>query len=192
MFDRPWNLAFALGFGTRHVYSAKTEGATKKASEIDGAEKFLLPLVMIGSLLLPLLYLATPWLGFADYILPTWVHALGAATLALALWLFRRSHADLGLNWSISLELREGHQLIQDGVYRRIRHPMYTAIFLFSIAQGLLLANWLAGWVAFASFFPLYLVRVPKEEQLMLREFGEDYKQYMKRSGRLLPGLGGP
>ena len=46
------------------------------------------------------------------------------------------AHADLGLNWSITLEMRKGHELIVHGVYRRIRHPMYAAIFLFAVAQA--------------------------------------------------------
>jgi protein-S-isoprenylcysteine O-methyltransferase Ste14 len=38
------------------------------------------------------------------------------------------------------------------GVYRLIRHPMYAAIWLLSLAQGLLLHNWLAGWAGIALF----------------------------------------
>jgi len=60
-----------------------------------------------------------------------------------ALWLFCRSHLDLGQNWSQSLEIRKGHQLVTDGVYRFIRHPMYASIWIWCLAQGLLLEN---GW----------------------------------------------
>ena len=69
-----------------------------------------------------------------------------------ALWLFWRSHADLGQNWSVSLEIRKDHRIVQHGVYRLIRHPMYASIWLWSIAQALLLANWLAGWSAVVPF----------------------------------------
>ena len=65
------------------------------------------------------------------------------------------------------------------------------AIFLFSIGQGLLLANWLAGWSAFVAFGVLYLLRVRREEQLMLATFGDDYAAYMQRTGRLWPRWGG-
>ena len=72
--------------------------------------------------------------------------------MLLSLWLFWRSHADLGKNWSVSLEVRQGHQLIKHGVYRSIRHPMYASIWLWCLAQGLLLENWLAGWYALVAF----------------------------------------
>jgi protein-S-isoprenylcysteine O-methyltransferase Ste14 len=112
--------------------------------------------------------------------------------MLLALWIFWRSHHDLGLNWSISLEMREGHSLITQGVYRRIRHPMYTAIWLWSIAQGLMLENWLAGWGAPATFLPLYLLRTPREEQMMAEAFGDEYREYTARTGRLLPRPSSP
>jgi protein-S-isoprenylcysteine O-methyltransferase Ste14 len=109
--------------------------------------------------------------------------------MLFALWLFWRSHADLGDNWSVSLEVRKEHRLITDGVYRFIRHPMYAAIFLFSLAQALLLPNWLAGWSALATFTVMYLVRTPREERMMCKVFPEEYREYMERTGRLFPRL---
>ncbi len=109
--------------------------------------------------------------------------------MVIALWLFWRAHVDLGLNWSITLEMRKGHELIVHGVYRRIRHPMYAAIFLFALAQGFLLQNWLAGWAGFVTVALLYLVRTPREEKMMCEFFGESYRDYMQRTGRLFPQL---
>lgn len=96
---------------------------------------------------------------------------------------------DLGHNWSATLRIRPEHSLITHGVYRRIRHPMYTAHLLWAIAQGLLLANWLAGWIFLVAFVPLYLLRVPHEEQMMLEQFGQEYRTYMARTGRIIPRL---
>jgi protein-S-isoprenylcysteine O-methyltransferase Ste14 len=109
--------------------------------------------------------------------------------MAASLALFYRSHADLGLNWSATLELRKGHELVQHGVYRSMRHPMYASILLWDVAQGLLLRNWLAGWCAFVTFALLYVVRAPREERMMCDAFGEDYRNYMRRSGRLFPRI---
>src|SRR4029079_16000844 len=64
---------------------------------------------------------------------------LGPVTQCAALWLFRRSHVDLGRNWSISLEVRDHHALVKDGVYQFVRHPMYSSFFLLGVAQILLL-----------------------------------------------------
>jgi protein-S-isoprenylcysteine O-methyltransferase Ste14 len=107
--------------------------------------------------------------------------------MIVALWLFWRAHVDLGLNWSITLEIRKKHELITNGVYRRIRHPMYSAIFLFAVAQGLLLQNWLAGWGGFVTFGLLYLIRAPREEMMMEEVFGKSYRDYAGRTGRLWP-----
>jgi protein-S-isoprenylcysteine O-methyltransferase Ste14 len=116
---------------------------------------------------------------------------VGIIILAMAVWLFWRSHADLGRNWSPSLELREGHELVTEGVYRLVRHPMYASMWLWGVAQALLLQNWIAGWVSLVMFMPLYLLRVPREERMMLDEFGEEYRAYMNHTGRVIPRLGG-
>jgi protein-S-isoprenylcysteine O-methyltransferase Ste14 len=126
-------------------------------------------------------------LAFADYRPPALVPSLGLAVMLLALWLFWRSHADLGQNWSVTLEVRKQHQLVTSGVYRRIRHPMYAAIFLWCLAQALLLPNWLAGWSALATFSLMYFLRTSREEQMMCEFFGDEYRAYMSQTGRLIP-----
>ena len=64
---------------------------------------------------------------------------------------------------------------------------MYAAILLFDVAQGLMLANWLAGWSALAAFLLLYVIRAPREERMMVDGFGDAYRDYMRRTGRLFP-----
>jgi protein-S-isoprenylcysteine O-methyltransferase Ste14 len=109
--------------------------------------------------------------------------------MVAALWLFWRSHLDLGQNWSQTLELRKGHELVKHGVYRSIRHPMYASIWLWCLAQGLLLPNWLAGWYAFVAFALMYFVRTPREERMMCESFGQEYRDYMRQTGRVLPRI---
>ena len=192
--QHPWNIVFLAGFvlyiGIRHVFANRVKAEKSVIRRIDGLEKGLLGIVMLGGLLVPVLYLFTPLLRFADYRLPEFVPWIGTATMLFALWLFWRSHADLGRQWSISLEVREDHQLITHGVYRSIRHPMYLAIWSWSLAQGLMLENWLAGWSAFVTLAPMYIIRTPREEALMLETFGDEYREYMGGTGRILPGLG--
>jgi protein-S-isoprenylcysteine O-methyltransferase Ste14 len=193
---KPWNLVFLVCFITyfaiRAVFAHRTKANVKALSHVDSLDRVLLVSVLVASLLLPVLYLFTPLLSFADYRLPRYVPWIGAALMPAALYFFYRAHADLGANWSVTLEIRQGHELVNRGVYRRIRHPMYAAIFLFSIAQGLLLENWLAGWAALVSFTLLYLVRAPREERMMLDFFAEPYRDYMRRTGRLFPRFSTP
>lgn len=154
-------------------------------------ERGLLGLLFLGMFLLPLLKLLTPWLNAADYRLPRWAGYIGMALMSAAVFVFWRSHVDLKQNWSPSLQIREGHALVTHGVYRRIRHPMYASQWIWAIAQPLLLQNWIAGWASLISFIPLYLLRVPREEQLMLETFGASYREYMERTGRVFPRVAG-
>jgi protein-S-isoprenylcysteine O-methyltransferase Ste14 len=113
----------------------------------------------------------------------------GILCLALGLWLHYRSHADLGTNWSINLELQDGHELVTHGVYSRVRHPMYLALLLYSSGQALILPNWVAGPSYLVACAILIAVRVGPEERMMREEFGKDYETYAARTNRLLPGL---
>jgi len=192
IFD-PWNIVYLAGFivfyWTRHVFIERTKGEKKVLRQMDTLEKALLLGMAPGTLVLPLLYLFTPLLAFADYRLPPVVPWIGSTTMAAGLWLFWRSHADLGQNWSVSLEVREGHELVTHGVYRSIRHPMYASIWLWAFAQGLVLENWLAGWSVVPAFAAMYFLRTPREEQLMCDRFGGSYREYMRQTKRLVPQL---
>jgi protein-S-isoprenylcysteine O-methyltransferase Ste14 len=196
LISNPWNAVFFVGFiaylSIRSHYARQTRRNEKVHRQVDGLEKFLLILVISTSTLFPLLYLFTPLLAFADYRLPALVPWVGAAVMVFALWLFWRSHADLGQNWSVTLEVRKQHQLVTSGVYRRVRHPMYAAIFLWCIAQALLLPNWLAGWSALATFSLMYILRTRREERMMCEFFGDEYRAYMNQTGRLIPRLSKP
>jgi protein-S-isoprenylcysteine O-methyltransferase Ste14 len=145
--------------------------------------------VGIGGFLLPLLYVFTPLLAFANYASPLWIGVTGVVVLVLGDWVFWRAHKDLGGNWSPTLEIRQEHTLVTRGLYQRIRHPMYLSIWLLVIAQAMILPNYLAGFSGLLPFGLLYFHRVGKEEQMMLEEFGSEYEQYRQRSGRLLPKL---
>ena len=150
-------------------------------------EKSLLAILSVGLVVLPLVYIFTSWLKFANYKLRSWAGWMGAASFAAGLGLLWRSHTDLGQNWSDSLQLRQGHQLITGGIYQHIRHPMYAFGWLMGIAQALLLQNWIAGLSGLASFALLYFSRVPREEHMMLDQFGEQYQAYMDKTGRIVP-----
>ena len=107
----------------------------------------------------------------------------------IGLWLFYRSHADLGANWSITLEVREQHRLITQGVYSRIRHPMYSAMVLYSVGQALVIPNWVVGPSNGVAFAILLSLRVHAEEQMMSEAFGDEYAAYAARTKRLVPGV---
>jgi protein-S-isoprenylcysteine O-methyltransferase Ste14 len=136
---------------------------------------------------LTLLWIVTPLFAFADYSLHPVPLVTGCLCLVLGLWLFYRSHADLGTNWSITLEVRDKHQLVTHGVYRLVRHPMYLSLLIYSVGQILVVPNWLVGPSNGVAVVLIVVLRLGPEERMMLEEFGKDYRAYMATTKRLIP-----
>jgi len=171
----------------RHPFERKAKKIGVSKSLFDRRESGLLAIALLGLFVIPAVYVLTGFpVAFDRPFIPA-IAWLGILPMAAALWLFRRSHADLGRNWSISLQVREQHALVKTGVYRFIRHPMYSSFFLLGIAQMLLLANWFAGLAGVAGAGILFVLRVRREEQMMLDAFGDDYRAYMAHTKRIVP-----
>ena len=149
-------------------------------------ETRLLVLAWVG-FFVPLIWVASPAFWFAEYSLRTGPLVAGVMCLVVGLWLFYRSHADLGTNWSLTLEIREGHRLITQGVYRRVRHPMSSALLLYSVGHALVIPNWVAGLSNLVAFAILFALRVGAEERMMAQQFGHEYGAYTARTKRLIP-----
>jgi len=141
------------------------------------------------SIIIPLFFIFSSWLDFANYNLPNWLGWIGAVLFAgasVGLW---KTHQDLGRNWTPTLGIRDEHTLITEGIFKYIRHPMYAAHLLWAVAQPLLLHNWIAGFSFLAVTIPHYLLRIGDEEKMMLDKFGDQYSEYMKKTGRFFPKL---
>ncbi len=164
----------------------RTPTRSHRKTRLDTA---LLIIVSMAAGIIPLLYVFSSLLAFADYRIPLWVGMTGVVILILGNWVFWKSHRDLGKNWSPRLEIREGHALVTTGIYRRIRHPMYSAIWLLVLGQAMVLPSYVAGFSGLVPFAFLYFLRVDREERMMLEEFGAEYKQYLQRTGRLFPKM---
>mgnify|MGYP005631789757 FL=1 len=137
--------------------------------------------------LAPFFYIFGDLFSFADYTLPNWVSWIGVLIFGTSLWLYGRAYADLGANWSARMEILREQSLVTNGVYAYIRHPVYAAMFLWAIAQPLLIHNWVAGFGLLILFTPLYLTRMPREEKMLTEHFGEAYQSYMQKTNRLTP-----
>jgi protein-S-isoprenylcysteine O-methyltransferase Ste14 len=152
-------------------------------------ETALLLISLTGLGILPLVYVTTGVPRFAAYAFHPIQAWLGLLFAMAALGMFQLTHRALGQNWSVSLDVREGHQLVTEGIYRRVRHPMYAAFWLWAIAQALLLPNWFAGLAGLVGFGTLFFGRVAREERMMLEAFGDSYRAYMARTGRVFPSI---
>jgi protein-S-isoprenylcysteine O-methyltransferase Ste14 len=134
-----------------------------------------------------------PWMVWAELPLPGWTRwagvALGLLTVPAARWVF----TSLGRNVSETVLTKSHHALVTTGPYRWIRHPLYTTGIALVLAIGLMAASWfilLFGLVTLAS---MRFVVIPLEERELLMKFGDAYRAYMQRTGRLLPRvLGAP
>jgi protein-S-isoprenylcysteine O-methyltransferase Ste14 len=172
----------------RAPHGHRSRGVKVVKSRKGTTEAVLLTLAWIG-FLVPLVWIVSPAFWFAEYPLLAGPFTAGLACLAVGLWVFHRSHVELGTNWSITLEVREGHRLITTGVYRRVRHPMYTALLLYAVGQALIIPNWVVGPSYLIPFGILFAFRVHAEEKMMLDQFGDQYAKYMSRTKRLVPGV---
>lgn len=182
-----WLAAFIVMCAIRTPHSLRNRANVVVDARKDMIESLLLGAMFAAMMVLPLVHLATGLFAFADYALPDWATWIGAVVQVPYLWLFWRSHADLGRNWSPGLEVRDVHELVTNGVYARIRHPMYAAIWISALTQPLLIHNWIAGFLIVPAFAAMWFIRVPNEEALMRQRFGGAWDAYCMRAGRLLP-----
>lgn len=150
-------------------------------------ERFVLGAVLLGIWILPLVSIFTRWLAPFDVALPSWAIAVGAALFVASCFLRWRAQTDLGRQWSFTLETAERQMLVTRGIYARLRHPIYASLVPWAIAQALLLQNAVAGVGGIVAVALIWLVRVPREEAMMVEHFGDAYREYMARTGRLLP-----
>jgi len=144
-------------------------------------------LAYFACIILYLLYL--PWILWFQLPFLSWLRWLAVPLAILCVPALYWTHHTLGKQYSANLEIQSDHEVITDGPYSRVRHPMYTIFIAFSIAMALLTLNLLI--IFFSILISISFPSVAKQEELMLIDrFGDYYRAYMNRSGRFLPKLG--
>ena len=172
----------------RKIYTSGKKESNLIIQKKSTIELIFLVLNGVG-MIVPIIYVFSSVLDFANYSLPNWLGWAGIVIFALAIWLLWRSHHDLGRHWTVTVALRDDHELITSGVYRYIRHPMYSAHLIWAIAQIMILHNWIAGYSFLIVQIPFYLIRIKNEEAMMIEQFGDAYKTYMEETDRFIPKL---
>ena len=133
------------------------------------------------------LYAINPfWIGILTIPFPIWLRIVGFVLGLISLGFWTWTQAVLGTQWSAQLQLRENHNLVTRGPYNQIRHPIYTSLFVYVTSLVLLTAN-IAFAVLAVLVIAVFSIRVPKEEEMMIKVFGEEYKTYMQRTGKYFP-----
>jgi len=171
-----------------HQRRARKIGVVRDSRSV--ADRLALGAASLGLSVIPIIYVATGFPAAADYPFRPWMGWVGLIVEIAFLWLFYASHGQLGRNWSVTLEIRDQHKLVTDGLYRYVRHPMYSSFWLWALAQFFLLPNWVAGLSGLIGVAILYFSRVGKEEAMMRQAFGADYDAYARRTGRVIPRIG--
>lgn len=182
-----FGLLFLIFMLIRIHHGKEYKGNNNMRKKGEKKEKILVALVSMGMMIIPVIWIFSGLFQSSAMNLFQGVRTAGIITAILSLWLFYEVHKTLGKNWSPVLEIREGHKLIKQGPYKRIRHPMYTQIWIWVIAQFLITSNWIVGLSGLIPWSILYFIRVPKEEEMMEEEFGQAYLEYMKQTGRIFP-----
>lgn len=113
---------------------------------------------------------------------------LGLLFIIFALPIVLTAAVTLHKFYSSTLIIRKDHKLIQHGIYKYVRHPIYFGTILVFLGIPLILSS-LFGLATMALVIPLFLNRIRMEEKLLIEEFGAEYERYKETSRKLIPFL---
>jgi protein-S-isoprenylcysteine O-methyltransferase Ste14 len=179
--------AFVAHRGYYVKTQSKPEDATLKKREEGIVSKIASILGLLGFFSM-LVYVINPtWLKWAKLSFPIWLRWAGVVIALLGFALLQWSQVTLSNSWSDTPRLMKEQILITSGPYHSIRHPIYTAFILILSSTLFISSNWLIG-VCWAGMTILETAsRIRFEESLMVEYFGDQYREYMKQTGRLFP-----
>ena len=169
---------------------ADRDTGEKISRKADG--NVMMTFIKIGGLILwlsPFVYLINPaWMAWSKIGLPEWARWVGVVVGILCdlgiYWLF----SSIGSGITPTSATRTEHKLVTSGPYRWVRHPLYTVGSSMFVAFGLMAANWFIALLGVLAFIGM-AIRTPREEANLIEKFGDEYREYMKRTGRFLPRL---
>jgi protein-S-isoprenylcysteine O-methyltransferase Ste14 len=93
----------------------------------------------------------------------------------------------LGRFFTYDVAISTGQQVIEKGPYRWLRHPSYLGSLLAEVGFGMTMTNWLAMLLPALCIGAAYAYRIPIEERALLQGLGTPYREYMRRTWRLIP-----
>ena len=184
-------LLAGMGISSYFRIKADKETGEKVSRKVDG--NAMMTFIKLGGLILwlsPFIYLINPaWMAWSKIGLPEWARWIGFGLGVICVfgiyWLF----SSIGSGITPTSGTRNQHKLVTNGIYRYIRHPLYTFGSSMFIAFGMMADNWFISAMGILAFIGM-AIRTPKEEANLIEKFGDEYREYMKRTGRFLPKLG--
>ena len=177
-------------YGRRSPWARQSRSERRESIRRDGLAGGILLLVLFYS------YFFVAFLYLIDFFLILWSYfpllpeirvvgvILGFLSFPYILW----SHRSLGNAYSSTIQTQDTSTLITKGPYARVRHPIYSSHTLFTFGMVLVTAN-LIILAYLVVGMPFTYKRMFAEEENLIRDFGEEYEEYMKRTGRIFPKL---
>lgn len=181
------------GVGISGYYRRKADKESGEALSRKADGTPMMMVIRILGLVLwlsPLVYLLNPaWMTWSKLGLPDWARWLGVGVGLLCVggiyWLF----TSIGSGITPVSATRKEHRLATHGIYRWVRHPLYTVGSSFIVSFGLMADNWFIISMGVLAFIVM-AIRTPKEEANLIEKFGDEYREYMKRTGKFWPKPG--
>jgi protein-S-isoprenylcysteine O-methyltransferase Ste14 len=179
-----------IGISSYFRRKADRDSGEQLSRRVDGT--LFMRIVQLGGLVLwlsPVVYLVNPaWMTWSKIGLPEGARWLGAGMGILCVlgiyWMF----SSIGSGITPTSATRKEHKLVTSGPYRWVRHPLYTFGSSMFIAFGLMADNWFIALLGILAFLAM-ASRTPKEEANLIEKFGDEYREYMKQTGRYFPKL---
>ena len=194
---------FAVLFSFAYVMTAYTRKAKARkedtATRVQMHEEYEVPLLLrlrqifgIPFYLGILVWTFAPkFMEWSVLALPVWARwaglAVGLLSVFLNAWSHRTLSERLGEDFDPVLRLHKVPALVKEGPYAKMRHPIYLAFLMMQISVLLLTSNWFIGFCGIAIIVSVIAIRIPEEEKLLIEQFGDEYRDYMKTTGTLLP-----
>ena len=183
-------LAGAIASSAYYRRRARIEGGTiprRNEGPYLVALRLLVTLPLLAAILA---YVIDPaWMAWSELRAPAWTRwagvLLGALSVAAVHWVLR----SLGKNVSETVLTKSDHQLVTEGPYRWVRHPLYATGLALLLSVGMMSANAVLLAIPVVGAVFVLQVIVPREEAALQERFGDAYRRYMQRTGRLLPRL---
>ncbi len=176
-------IVFVLYWQIKAADTKATHRLEPAASRILRVLIFLIAIVLLSIPHIPL-----PWLYVQLWPPGYWPFWLGAAVtvagLLFAVW--AREH--LGTNWSRSVTIKQGHELITTGPYAVVRHPIYTGILTGFLGMAIAISQ-VRGFIVFVLIFLVFWLKLRMEEEWMRSQFGDTYATYARKTAALVPYL---
>jgi protein-S-isoprenylcysteine O-methyltransferase Ste14 len=185
VFSALWLIVFAnVGWVSHSAKGPAGKQTTRHASRLRTAALALAVLYFAGAILYALL---PGWVMFFSIPLPDWFRVVMVGVAALGILFVSWGYWVLGKNWAPSVSgVKKDSVLVTAGLYGFVRHPIYSGAFIFLTALSLVTANLLILLPTLALLTLLY-ASIGEEEAMLVDRFGDEYREYMKRTPRFIP-----